>query len=138
MVIFLGWYNCITPEKEELILSVKHPFRNTTAPTDGMTLKIFGDTEDINKIKDKSDYGILMKNGICIEEGLQNRQDGLIRMNVLYNTNGWCSINAKNYQDIIELRKLGVLDAYDILQPFPKDPIIQNRIFKILEPTSVK
>lgn len=128
----------ITPEKEELILSIKHPFRNTIAPTDGIMLKIFGDTEDINKIKDKSGYGILMKNGICIEEGLQNRQDGMIKMNVLYNSNVWCTLNKENYNDILELRKLGVLNEYDILQPFPKDPIIQNRIFNILEPTSTE
>ena len=64
-------------------------------------LKVFEDTEDIKFIRNANEYGVVIKNGINLFEGLQNRQDACIKINVLFNQEIWCNING----NLIELEK---------------------------------
>lgn len=64
-------------------------------------LKVFEDTEDIKLIRNANEYGVVIKNGINLFEGLQNRQDACIKINVLFNQEIWCNING----NLIELKK---------------------------------
>ena len=56
--------------------------------------KVFNDTEDIRTITDLNDYAVLLYNGINLKEGLQNRQDACIKINVLFNKNIWVKLKA--------------------------------------------
>ena len=88
---------CITSEGEENIKERAHPLynKNIGAP---MTkcYNVFFDTEDIKSVKENTDdYAVIVEDGINDFEGLQNRQDFCIKVNVLHNLNMWCSFNSK-------------------------------------------
>lgn len=55
-------------------------------------MKVFNDTEDIRTIADLEDYAVLLDTGITLKEGLQNRQDACIKINVLFNQNIWATL----------------------------------------------
>lgn len=55
--------------------------------------KVFNDIEAINNIKDKSEYVVLLENGLTLEEGIQNRQDASIKINVLNEGKMWFNVN---------------------------------------------
>ena len=65
------------------------------------TKKIFDDTEDIKNIavNERNDYAVLMKNGINIYEGIQERQDSCVNLNVLFNGNLWVRFNEKKQRN---------------------------------------
>lgn len=99
-------------------------------------LSIFEDTEDIYRLteEEKKEKVVLMESGLNILEGLQNRQDACIRLNVLNDTDIWCSINKKD-MGIIEtfliLYEQNILGVNDI----PKDLSMKNvkKLEKIFE-----
>lgn len=90
-------------------------------------LSFFEDTEDIYRLseEEKKKKVVLIENGLNILEGLQNRQDACIRLNVLNGTDIWCSINKKD-MSIIEtfliLYEQNILEVNDI----PKDLSMEN------------
>lgn len=98
----------ITPEKEELLKQVLYDSYEINEKENTKKFKAFNDIEDINFIKDTKEYAVLMENGINLYEGLQNRQDACIKINVLYDLNIWCNVNneiynsEKIYEKIIE------------------------------------
>ena len=47
-------------------------------------------------INNPGDYGVIMECGLNFYEGLQNRQDACIRINVLFDKNIWCSLKNKS------------------------------------------
>ena len=55
----------------------------------GISRKVFYDTEDIKKIDNPDDYAVIMTAGLTIREGIQERQDSVIRINVLIGQNIW-------------------------------------------------
>lgn len=59
-------------------------------------------------------YAVIMNNGINSYEGLQNRQDSCIKINVLFDLNMWCEANKDLFEQIEELKKLGFLDVFEI------------------------
>lgn len=126
----------VTADVEDEIMKKKYPLRDSLQPADGgKTFKILNDTEELRKIdaEHKSEYGVVMSNGICFNEGLQERQDACVRINALHDENMWCPINPKEMQQLEELTKLGAYDVFGIIQEPPKDPILLARIRSILD-----
>ena len=129
--------NGITKEIEEQILNFKHPGREkkmNISKEDTKTFKVFSDTEDIKKIPQnaRNQYATIFSVGICMEETMQHLQDSAVKTNVLYGTNIWISINQKRLGKILKMRKLGLLDVYDI--PYmPKDKEDELRIMELLK-----
>lgn len=87
--------NKIDYETEEQIKIIKHPHYNDNSGVLMKPINIFHDTEDVNILEKDKDYGVIIENGLCVEEGLQNRQDFCIKVNVLYNLNFWATLNNK-------------------------------------------
>ena len=126
--------NGITKEKEEKIMALKYPLRDTlNIPEENALIKkIFSDTEDIKYIpeKQRKDYGTIFRMGICMEESLQHLQDDCIKTNVLFgDTNMWISIDFELWN---ELRKAGLVKEFDI-PVMPKNKKELDRFMAILE-----
>ena len=49
-------------------------------------------------------------------EGVQNRQDGCIRINVMYNQNIWVTTNYEAVARVQKMKDLGLLNEYEIPQ----------------------
>lgn len=106
----------------------KHVFKEfDTEEQDRRNSKMFGydknvelyPLQSIDDIKIMSDqqkqrYAVIMENGINSYEGLQNRQDSCIKINVLFNSNMWCEANMNIFKQIEELKKIGFLDIFEI------------------------
>ena len=108
----------------------KHVFKEfDTEEQDRRTAKMFGYDYDkvieryplqsIDDIKTMSDqekqrYAVIMDNGINSYEGLQNRQDSCIKINVLFDLNMWCKADKQKFEQIEKLKKIGFLDAFEI------------------------
>lgn len=106
----------------------KHVFKEfDTEKQDRRNSKMFGydknvelyPLQSIDDIKIMSDqqkqrYAVIMENGINSYEGLQNRQDSCIKINVLFNSNMWCEANMNIFKQIEELKKIGFLDIFEI------------------------
>lgn len=94
--------NGITPEKEEILEKILYEKEEKIFQDKELrSLKVFEDTEDIKLVKNKNEYGVVVKNGINFLEALQNRQDACIKTNVLFDQNIWCNIKG----NLIELEK---------------------------------
>lgn len=123
-------------DDEEKILQKKYPLRNTVVPEGENTqsFTILHDTLDLRSIPEEArkEYCVLFSNGINLFEGVQERQDSAIRVNLLYNLNMWCSVSEENLKEHQELVRLGAYDDFDMPQPPPKDPILANIIMKKL------
>lgn len=85
--------NMITPEIENKLNKLLY-IQKDLNHDDSKELKVFNDTEDIRTIIYSNEYSVLIDNGIILKEGLQNRQDSCIKINVLYKQNVWLKINA--------------------------------------------
>lgn len=124
----------ITAETEEKIKEAKYPLYNKSNPdpNNPQTIKktVFDDTEDIRDIPNdqKDQYAVIVENGINLFEGLQERQDACVKLNVLYNQNIWCSIPDKKVELLIKLTNLGLLDIFSM--PNLSDP---NNIERLVE-----
>ena len=113
----------ITPEIEEQIKKIKYPMYGQI-PEDAKPLppkKVFHDTEEIHQIPDgnKNDYAVIMDAGINTYEGVQNRQDWCIRINVLFGYNAWAQFNPEGMEIYERLRELSFYNELDIPQRIP-------------------
>ena len=118
----------ITPEKEEEIKKRKHPNYNRHESFEGIDAKSYSilyDIEDVGNLSEaeRSDYCVVMEAGLTSYEGVQSRQDACIRMNVLYNLNIWVSTNYGVLERIEEMKRIGLLDEFEI----PKTPSKKNK-----------
>lgn len=109
----------ITPEKEEEIKRIKHPNYKRQENYEGIDSKsyhVLYDIEDVGDLSEteKNDYCDVMEAGLNSYEGVQNRQDACIRINVLYNQNMWASVNYDALELIEEMKKSGLLDEFEI------------------------
>ena len=130
-------------DDEEKILNEKYPLRNTMAPQGENTqsFTILHDLLDLRTVPEEArkDYCVVFNNGINIYEGVQERQDSAIKVNLLYGENMWCSVSKESLEEYQELERLGAFDDYSIPQPPPKDPILANIIMnKINKQKGVK
>ncbi|MBE6990113.1 MAG: hypothetical protein E7426_05150 [Ruminococcaceae bacterium] len=123
-------------DDEEKILNEKHPLRKTMVPQGENTksFTILHDLLDLRTVPEEArkDYCVVFNNGINLYEGIQERQDGAIKANLLHGKNMWCSVSKENLEEYQELERLGVFDDFSIPQPLPKDPILANIIMKKL------
>lgn len=85
--------NKIDPKKEEELLKAQYPGYGIKPSEEelknGVSRKVFYDTEDIKKIDNPDDYAVIMNAGLTVREGIQERQDSVIRINVLSGQNIW-------------------------------------------------
>lgn len=130
----------ITVEVEERIKKDKYPLYNTANPVANdspqIIKNIFNNTEDIRDIQheQRNQYAVVIENGINIFEGLQERQDACIKINVLYDQNVWCSPDYKLLAQYEKLKDNGLYDDFGIFhEEVLNDPIIAARIKKIME-----
>lgn len=113
----------ITPEIEEQINKIKHPMYGQI-PQGGKFLapkKVFNDTEEIRQIPEanKNDYAVIADAGINTYEGIQNRQDWCIKINVLFGYSAWAQFNPEGMKIYERLRELGFYNELDIPQRIP-------------------
>lgn len=108
----------------------QHVFRAfDTEEQDRETAKIFGydydemiskispaGTDDIEEISEQEEkrLEVIKINGINSYEGLQNRQDSCIKMNISHNQNVWCHLNKKYFDMIDELKAIGFYDELEM------------------------
>ena len=105
--------NGINREKEDKICRKKY-FISDSLNENNITRKIFYDTEELKENREKDKYAVIMKDGINIYEGIQERQDACIKVNVLNNTNIWVQFNSKSKKKIEKLIKTGLVNKYGI------------------------
>lgn len=105
--------NGINREKEYKICRKKY-FISDSLNENNITRKIFYDTEELKENREKDKYAVIMKDGINIYEGIQERQDACIKVNVLNNTNIWVQFNSKSKKKIEKLIKTGLVNKYGI------------------------
>ena len=127
----------ITPEIEDQIKKLKHPMYGQI-PEGAKTLppkKVFNDTEKIRQIpeNEKKGYGVIIDIGINFYEGVQNRQDGCIKINVLFGENMWVNIDSEGMAIYKRLRELGYYNAIDIPQMIPEEDPRLGEIVELLQ-----
>ena len=105
--------NGINREKEDKICRKKY-FISDSLNENNITRKIFYDTEELKENREKNKYAVIIKDGINIYEGIQERQDACIKVNVLNNTNIWVQFNSKSKKKIEKLIKTGLVNKYGI------------------------
>lgn len=113
----------ITPEIEEQINKIKHPMYGQV-PKGAKFLppkKVFNDIEEIHHIpeENKKEYAVIADAGINTYEGIQNRQDWCIKINVLFGYNAWAQFNPEGMKIYERLRELGFYNEFDIPQRIP-------------------
>ncbi len=93
----------ISPKMEDKINKVLY----ANYMDDSVTrFEIFNDTEDIRTIDNSKSYAVMLNNGLNMKEGLQNRQDACIRINVLYNENVWVDVKDSDLEFINQSEKI--------------------------------
>ena len=103
----------ISKEIEEKINYSKYPHYNEKIKIENpITKKIFNDTEDLWKVESKHDYCTILKNGLTMDESLQNRQDWCIKTNVLYGKDIWVTMNNNSRRACLMMIKMGYLDIF--------------------------
>lgn len=120
--------NGINREKEDKICRKKY-FISDSLNENNITRKIFYDTEELKENREKDKYAVIMKDGINIYEGIQERQDACIKVNVLNNTNIWVQFNSKSKKKIEKLIKTGLVNKYGIPLSFEKMSQEQWKVF---------
>mgnify|MGYP006934597264 FL=1 len=66
--------------------------------------------------EERKKYCVIIENGLNSYEGLQNRQDSCIRVNLLFGEKTWVTPNADALKMVQELKRYGFMDQYEILQ----------------------
>lgn len=93
--VLFRFVNGITPAREEEILKLKHPLykREIIDTVQPIERNVFYDVESYKMMNDeeKSSLAVVIENGVNEAEGLQNRQDACIRINVMSGKNMWCT-----------------------------------------------
>ena len=129
----------INKEKEDQINNQKYTIYSNTEKETTIRKKVFNDTEEIKTIIDseRKDYAVLLKNGINFYEGIQERQDACIRVNVLFGTNEWC-VYTHVLKIIERLREKGLINEYDMPISYTKwDKQKANEFMKIIKDEGV-
>lgn len=110
----------INLENEEEINSKKYPLYSSEYLSEEFLypLKPIYDGQETRFIGDesKSDYVSVVDNGINILEGIQNRQDFCITINLLYNLDLWMPFEEKKMQLYNSLRQNEILDDYGMIK----------------------
>lgn len=78
--------------------------------------KVLQSVDDIREMteQEKQRQAVIVENGLNSYEGLQNRQDFCIKINILYGYNAWTTPVWKTLEMIEELKSVGFLDLFEI------------------------
>ena len=79
-------------------------------------VKSFNEVQQIKCIspEERNEYGVFIEDGLNAYEGLQNRQDACIRINVLFGLNMWCTLNYIVLGMMEQLQQIGFIDQFGI------------------------
>ena len=79
----------------------------------------------------------MIENGLNSKEGLQNRQDSCIKINVLFNQNVWATPNENSLRIIESLQTLGFLDEFELVNwEAMENEENRRKILEIMEKTN--
>ena len=124
----------ITKEVENKIESCKYSLNNIDfQSSDTVSKTIFHNIEDQWKVENQNDYAVIVKNGLVYEEGVQERQNACIRINVLNNTNIWMVPHVECCRKSLMAIKLGYMDVFDVFYNLYHTDNEYIRDFKIIE-----
>ena len=115
--------------RQEFVANVSHELKTPMTTISGYVDGILDGTIPEEK---RSEFAVVIEDGICFFEGIQERQDACIKINMLFNQNMWCSLDAKHIEMIQKLTELGVLDDFSQIQDVT-DPIILARAKIIMD-----
>ncbi len=106
----------INKSEEDKIKELK--YKSSTGRRE-ISKKLFNDTEDYKNIKNEEikNYAVEMKDGINLYEGIQERQDAIIRLNLLFGGNAWVNFSQDNKKIIEELIKNKLMDEFEMPLP---------------------
>ena len=104
--------NQISPILEKKLKNVLYSNNNLI---NGENYKVFNDTEEIKNVANNNEYAVIIENGLTLKEGLQNRQDSCIKLNVLYNLNTWCTISQKD-ENILEINEKDFIASLNVIK----------------------
>ncbi len=78
--------------------------------------KILQSVDDIPEMssKERERMAAAVLDGLNSYEGIQNRQDFCISLNLLYNQNIWVVPSCKEFKRIEELKRIGIYDEFEI------------------------
>ena len=130
---------CMTYEKEEELKKRKHPIYGVPVEGDNAVVKkVFHDTEDARTLTEteKNDYAVILEDGLNWYESMQNHQDFCIKLNVLYGQNTWCTFNEDIFNQMMQLKELGLFDEFCV--PIMPDFENEELMRKIQEIMGVK
>ena len=85
--------------------------------------------EMYNMVHSNTDKEEFLKRNKNIYEGIQERQDACIKVNVLNNTNIWVQFNSKSKKKIEKLIKTGLVNKYGIPLSFEEMSQEQWKLF---------
>lgn len=112
------YINGLTAEKEEKIKRKKYIGYNQPIPSGSVTYERtpLYDTDALKDMTEeqKKEYCVIMENGLNSYEGIQERQDSCIKINLLFHYNMWATPNPKSFECIKKLRDAGLIDQYEI------------------------
>ena len=105
----------ITVEKEHEINHRK--YGNYYKREIELSVPIFDDVEGDKFLKEEesANLSVVFKAGINFLEGLQERQDTAIKLNLSNDLDMWSRMNQKVYNFCLELQKNGFMDEYGVL-----------------------
>lgn len=123
-----------TAEVEKHIMKSKYAQGKYDSDEKGRSFKILHDIDEWRSISEdeRPNYCVMFKDGLCLNEGLQERQDSCILFNLLFNKNIWCSAN-KNVRDKVDrLTELGCFDEYGRIMPPLEDLFLLEEAMEVL------
>lgn len=83
---------------------------------------------------EKNSAAVKVANGINVYEGIQNRQDFCIKINVLHDQNIWVSIGKKYLEMIEKLKEIGFYDEFELIHmEIFRDDAKRKKVIEILE-----
>lgn len=118
---------------ESKIKKSKYAWPKSTEASNYPPKKIFHDTEDLWKVQNANEYGVIIKDGLTLEESVQTRQDAAIKINVLYNQAMWPTPNREIYTRFLMARKLGEIDIFNRLTLIERPEWQQQEIEMLIE-----
>lgn len=124
-------------EMEEKILKQKHPFYKQSSDGGKVVVKNALILQDISQLRnmteeEKKKYCTIVDAGINSYEGLQNRQDWMIKTNCLTGSNMWVTPNSDLFKKMETLQQLGIYDQFEIFHPEAlKDERVQKELDKL-------
>ena len=78
--------------------------------------QVLQSVDDIRELseEEKARQAVIIENGLNSYEGLQNRQDSCIKLNLLFGLNMWTTPNWKTFEMLDELKAIGFMDQFEI------------------------